>query len=404
MRRSTTWIMAGLLSVTLSACASKSPDGAGSPEAAVPIAESSSVNADKQAAPKKAVSGEAVKDNADNAKLRADGTSSDANAGAVNSTDSTVNSADNTVATDPADPWEGFNRAMFSFNSVLDGYFLKPVAKGYKKVTPEFMQTGVSNFFSNIGEISNLTNSALQGKKNAFVGSTWRFVINSTVGVFGLFDVASSLGIRKYDEDFGQTLGYWGVSNGPYLVLPFLGPSTVRDAGGTVVDLFNYDPVDELDLNEDQNLGRWALYVVQKRASFLSAESLIIGDRYSFIRDVYLQTRQNEVYDGHPPQSSAKDKSDSEDSWGDESSDDTDSWGDEDGTDSWGDTDSSDTTQPAADSTANVTLPASKKTSTDNSVKTDRAGTDVIKSNDDAASKSLPSSDAALSVQSATAK
>ncbi|REG85860.1 MlaA family lipoprotein [Marinomonas pollencensis] len=334
-KRSTSWLVAALLSVTLSACASKSPEAAGTEK---PSSEASSLVETKQPEPDQepalAKPSAEAKDNEANDVATAD-----------NSGDEAGSWGDDEDVSDPADPWEGFNRAMFSFNDTLDVYFLKPVAKGYKKVTPEFMQTGVSNFFSNLGEISNLTNSGLQGKKNAFVGSTWRFVINSTVGVFGLFDVASSLGIRKYDEDFGQTLGYWGVSSGPYLVLPFLGPSTVRDAGGTAVDFFNYDPVDEFDLNNEQNLARWGLYIVQKRASLLSAESLIIGDRYSFIRDVYLQNRENQVYDGHPPQPGAKAKSASDDSWGD----DADSWGDEDQTDSWGDEDQTDSWGDQAD-------------------------------------------------------
>ncbi|MGO3454995.1 MAG: MlaA family lipoprotein [Marinomonadaceae bacterium] len=267
--------------------------------------------------------------------------------------------------TDPADPWEGFNRSMFSFNDTVDAYFLKPIAKGYKSVTPTVVQSGVSNFFSNLGEISNITNNGLQAKKNGFVASTWRFLINSTVGVFGLFDVASSLGIRKYDEDFGQTLGYWGVSSGPYLVLPFLGPSTLRDAGGTAVDYFNYDPIDELDLNDEQRIARWAIYAVQKRASFLSAESLIVGDRYSFIRDVYLQNRVNEVYDGHPPQPAKQTSSDRADSWGNDDGgdswgDDTDSWGDDSASDSWGD---SNTTDSWGDSDDTASAPTTNSVS-----------------------------------------
>ena len=257
-------------------------------------------------------------------------------------------STDAAAATNDEDPWEGFNRVIVLFNNTVDMYFLMPVATGYKKFTPEFMQKGVSHFFSNIGEISNLTNNALQGKKNGFIASTWRFVINTTVGVFGLFDVASALGVRQYDEDFGQTLGYWGVSSGPYLVLPFFGPSTVRDASGMAVDYMNYDPINALDPNRDQKIGRWFLYAVEKRARYLSAESLIVGDRYSFIRDAYLQSRVNEIYDGKPPQPKQQAKLSSEDSWRDESS-----------ADSWGDNESGETHNSDDDSATKQTIPDS---------------------------------------------
>ena len=220
------------------------------------------------------------------------------------------------------DPWEGFNRAMFSFNDGLDSVLLKPVAEGYKAVTPTPVQKGVSNVFSNLGEIGNFSNNLLQGKWDATASSFFRFVINSTAGWFGIFDVASELGLKRYEEDFGQTLGYWGVSSGPYLVLPFLGPSTVRDAGGLAVDYSNYDVTDELGLNHDERWTMRGVDVVETRARLLSVEGLVFGDRYSFIRDVYLQTRVNDVYDGQPPQGESA--ATAGDSWGD------DSWGDDD--------------------------------------------------------------------------
>ena len=220
------------------------------------------------------------------------------------------------------DPWEGFNRAMFSFNDGLDSVFLKPVAEGYKAITPTPVQKGVSNVFSNLGEIGNFSNNLLQGKWNGTASSFFRFLINSTAGWFGIFDVASELGLKRYEEDFGQTLGYWGVGSGPYLVLPFLGPSTVRDAGGLAVDYSNYDATDELDLNHDERWAMRGLDVVETRARLLSVEGLVFGDRYSFVRDVYLQTRINDVYDGQPPQSQSD--TGAGDSWGD------DSWGDDD--------------------------------------------------------------------------
>ncbi|RBO82582.1 MlaA family lipoprotein [Marinomonas aquiplantarum] len=251
------------------------------------------------------------------------------------------------------DPWEGFNRAMFSFNDAVDGAVLKPLAKGYKAVTPSPVQKGVSNFFSNLGEIGNITNNLLQGKWDQTASSTWRFIINSTAGWFGIFDVASELGLKEYDEDFGQTLAYWGVSSGPYLVLPFFGPSTVRDGTGRVFDMTYDDGISYLSLNSDERTGLFALDVVETRARLLNAESMIFGDRYSFIRDVYLQNRTYEIYDGNIPQKPESDRFNDADgsweeddsSWGaeDDSSwgaEDESSWGDE-GESSWGDEDES---------------------------------------------------------------
>ncbi|MBR7887913.1 VacJ family lipoprotein [Marinomonas sp. A79] len=231
-----------------------------------------------------------------------------------------------TFAATEEDPWEGFNRAMFTFNDAIDGAVLKPVAKGYKAVTPTPVQKGVSNFFSNLGEIGNITNNLLQGKWDQTASSTFRFLINSTAGWFGIFDVASELGLKEYDEDFGQTLGYWGVNSGPYLVLPFFGPSTVRDGTGLVAEYVAIDETDYLDLNNKEELALLGLDVVQTRARLLNAEGMIVGDRYSFVRDVYLQSRAFEVYDGNVPvKASTQDASAADDSWGEE-----DSWGDDD--------------------------------------------------------------------------
>ncbi|GAB3482938.1 MlaA family lipoprotein [Marinomonas epiphytica] len=225
------------------------------------------------------------------------------------------------------DPWEGFNRAMFTFNDTLDSNILKPVAQGYQSVTPAPVQKGVSNFFSNIGEVGNFTNNLLQGNWNGTASSFFRFLINSTAGWFGIFDVASELGLQEYDEDFGQTLGVWGVSSGPYLVLPFFGPSTIRDTGGLVVDYANYDVTDEFDLEQEERWGLRGLDVVETRARLLSVEGLVFGDRYTFVRDVYLQTRTNEIYNGNLPEELQDD-----DSWGDDDWDDdweNEEWDDE---------------------------------------------------------------------------
>jgi len=142
---------------------------------------------------------------------------------------------DEVVAKAP-DPWVGFNRSMYKFNYNLDKYFLLPIVGGYEFITPSVVQTGVSNFFNNITDIRNLTNSVFQLKGKQSLTTLGRFVTNSTIGIAGLFDPATSLGMQRQDEDFGQTLGYWGVGTGNYLVLPLFGPSNVRDTGGIVVD------------------------------------------------------------------------------------------------------------------------------------------------------------------------
>lgn len=194
------------------------------------------------------------------------------------------------------DPWEGVNRAVFRFNDTVDTYSLKPLAKGYQKVTPDVIETGIGNVFSNLGDVVVLANDLLQGKiRNAGI-DTSRILFNTTFGVLGFFDVATRMGLPKNDEDLGQTLGVWGLGNGPYVVLPLLGPSTLRDAGGRVGDSFlgpyryiNDVPVRNTTLGVD---------VVDTRASLLSAEKMITGDKYIFIRNAYLQNREFRTRDG----------------------------------------------------------------------------------------------------------
>src|SRR6185436_5004670 len=147
---------------------------------------------------------------------------------------------------DPRDPWEGFNRASYKFNDTLDRAIAKPVAKGYKKVTPRVVRTGVSNFFSNLGTLTTIANDVLQGKMKQAGHDSGRFLLNSTLGLAGLFDPASAAGMEHNDEDFGQTLGKWGVKSGPYLMLPILGPSTVRDTFERLPDRLT-DPVTYLE-------------------------------------------------------------------------------------------------------------------------------------------------------------
>lgn len=196
----------------------------------------------------------------------------------------------------PDDPWEGFNRGVFTFNDALDRAVLKPVARGYRWATPQPVQTGVGNFFSNLGEIRTTLNSLLQGKPGNAGRSTSRFLINSTVGIAGLWDVATPMGVSAEREDFGQTLGVWGVGEGPYLVLPLLGPSTARDTGGLPLDMVTY-PTYYVE-NDKVRYGLTALRIVNLRAGLLDHEELIRGDRYTFIRDAYLQRRRFEVSDG----------------------------------------------------------------------------------------------------------
>lgn len=194
------------------------------------------------------------------------------------------------------DPWESFNRPIFRFNDTVDTYALKPIAQGYRAVTPQFLEDGVHNVFGNIGDVGNLANNLLQGKLHNAGVDTGRLIFNTTFGVLGFFDVAKHMGLRKSDEDFGQTLGVWGLNSGPYLVIPLLGPSTVRDATGRVPDSF-LTPYPYMDHVPTRNFTR-GVQVVDTRANLLQAERLISGDKYIFIRNAYLQSREFKVKDG----------------------------------------------------------------------------------------------------------
>jgi len=194
------------------------------------------------------------------------------------------------------DPWEGFNRAIFRFNDTLDTYALKPLAQGYQAVTPQFLEDGVHNIFGNLGDVGNLANDLLQGKLHAAGVDTSRLLFNTTIGVLGFFDVATRMGLQRNDEDFGQTFGAWGLGSGPYVVLPLLGPSTVRDTAGKVPDSL-LEPYPYIGDVSARNVAR-GMDVVDTRASLLSAERLISGDKYIFIRNAYLQNREFRVKDG----------------------------------------------------------------------------------------------------------
>lgn len=194
------------------------------------------------------------------------------------------------------DPLEGFNRAMFSFNEGVDKYALKPLAQGYRYVMPDIAETGVNNFFSNLGDVRTAVNSLLQGKVDNALVDLSRVTFNSTFGVAGFIDVATPMGLEKHDEDFGQTLGYWGLGSGPYLVLPLLGPSSVRDGVGLIPDMA-LDPVGEVDHVPTRN-SLYGLRLLDARVQLMAAEQIISGDKYSFVRDAYLQRRQYLVNDG----------------------------------------------------------------------------------------------------------
>jgi len=202
------------------------------------------------------------------------------------------------------DPFEPMNRAVFSFNEVTDDYLIKPIAEAYRFVLPEFARTGVTNFFGNINDVLIGANNLLQGKPAEAANDIGRFFINSTIGILGLFDVATDMGLDKNKEDFGQTLGVWGVPDGPYVVLPLFGASNVRDAVGFVVDIETDFILNSDKLNKDQKISSTVLRIVNLRANLLDSGQLLDDaafDKYSFVRDGYLQRRRNQIYDGNPP-------------------------------------------------------------------------------------------------------
>ena len=195
------------------------------------------------------------------------------------------------------DPWEGANRLIFRFNDTVDTYALKPLAQGYQYITPQFVEDGVHNFFQNIGDVKNLANNVLQGKPAAAGVDTARLIFNTTFGLLGFIDVGTKMGLQRSDEDFGQTLGRWGVPSGPYVVLPLLGPSTVRDAVAKYPDTYTgpYPYMNDMSARNTM----FGINIVDTRASLLSAERLITGDKYIFIRNAYLQNREFKVQDGN---------------------------------------------------------------------------------------------------------
>jgi phospholipid-binding lipoprotein MlaA len=206
---------------------------------------------------------------------------------------------------DPSDPMEGWNRGVYTFNKGADKYVLRPVAKGYDKVTPAPVKTGVGNFFSNLFYPTVIVNDLLQLKLKQFGSDTLRFVFNTLVGIGGIFDVSTRAGLVAHDEDFGQTLGYWGVGPGWYVMLPFLGPSDNRDLVGKVGDWYTspWTYADDAGVEEHWSWTAGALQAVHERSNLLGADSMLEQqlDEYAFVRSLYLQNRLSKVYDGNPP-------------------------------------------------------------------------------------------------------
>jgi phospholipid-binding lipoprotein MlaA len=218
---------------------------------------------------------------------------------------------------DARDPWEPLNRATFEFNDGVDRAFFKPVAEGYRFVMPGPARTAVTNFFSNLNDPWVALNQLMQGKVRLAIDDFGRFVWNSTIGLLGLIDVATDMGLPKHKEDFGQTLGVWGVGFGPYFVVPILGPSSVRDGSGLIVDAFAFLPwqIPKWADFDHRVTWQWSLTgldLIQTRAGLLDASNILEEaalDRYAFVRDAYFQRRRYLIYDGDPPPLPAKPES-----------------------------------------------------------------------------------------------
>ena len=194
------------------------------------------------------------------------------------------------------DPFEDLNRDIFIFNEKLDEKLLKPAALTYRKVTPQFARTGVTNFFNNLEEIDTTINQVLQGEIKYAFNDAGRFVINSTIGLFGLIDLASKMGLEKHEEDFGQTLGVWGFDSGPYIMIPFLGPSNPRDLLSRPISSFLSGTFAMED--NDVKITLVGIDALETRERLLDAETLIIGDKYIFVKDAYIQSREYEINNG----------------------------------------------------------------------------------------------------------
>ncbi len=204
------------------------------------------------------------------------------------------------ATTQGPDPWEPFNRSMYNFNEKLDEYVARPLAKGYRAITPDPVDRGITRFFANLDDVQVALNNLLQGKPGQAVSDVSRVLVNSTIGLLGFLDPASDLGLEKHEEDFGQTLGKWGFASGPYLVLPVIGPSNIRDTVGFAGDWV----VNPIYRRVDSATVSWSLYgirYVDRRADLLGASRVLESaamDPYSFVRDSYLQRRHHLISDG----------------------------------------------------------------------------------------------------------
>jgi phospholipid-binding lipoprotein MlaA len=206
------------------------------------------------------------------------------------------------TGSNPQDPFEPFNRNVYRFNNEVDQAILRPAARAYRAALPEFIRSSIGNVFSNIGDIRTALNNALQGKFSDAYADFGRFAMNSTLGMLGLFDIASMAGVEKHREDFGQTLGRWGFGDGPFIMLPILGPSNGRDLAALPVD-FATDPVTYINPTSVA-VEVSATRIVDRRAELLDASKILHDaalDEYQFVRDGYLQRRRNLIYDGNPP-------------------------------------------------------------------------------------------------------
>jgi len=209
---------------------------------------------------------------------------------------SLVTHSDEIIEETNIDPFEDINRVVFNISDSLDEAILRPTAEIYSEYTPLFVKDSVTNFFSNIAEIDTVINQLLQGKPKLAAQDSLRFLINTTIGVGGIFDVASRMGFERHDEDFGQTLGYWGIASGPYVFIPFVGPSTVRDVFGIPLSWYVSG---SFAIEDDKTKIVFSfLDVIETRERILAAENLIIGDKYEFVKDVFLQSREHSVQDG----------------------------------------------------------------------------------------------------------
>ena len=200
------------------------------------------------------------------------------------------------MAATAGDPWEKVNRPVFSFNDWTDRHVLRPVAKGYTKVVPRFLRRGIGNVFDNLGTPAVAINQLLQGKPGRSLSDTGRFLVNTTLGLGGVFDVATEVGLAEHQEDFGQTFGVWGIGSGNYVVLPFRGSANVRDTVGIVLDTV-FNPLRFISPVESRT-AVVALSVVDLRAELLSVDQLVVGERYVFFRDAYAQRRDFLIRDG----------------------------------------------------------------------------------------------------------